>query len=114
MKKILDLEKKLNDKQKLEMEIEDFRGQLEVMKHMGNDNDHAIQKKIQLMTENLNEKIEELKHSEDLSQTLLVRERQSNDELHAARKLFITVCLCYNIVLLICFRSYSRFYIVKI
>ncbi|CAO2826484.1 unnamed protein product [Amaranthus hypochondriacus] len=90
LKKILDLEKKLDDKQKLEMEIEDLRGQLEVMKHMGNHNDHAIQKKIQLMTENLNEKIEELQHSEDLSQTLLVRERLRNDELHAARQRFIT------------------------
>ena len=68
LKKILDLERDLNAKQKLEMEIEELRGKLEVMKHLGDD--AAVQKKIKEMTEELNEKGEEMKSVEDLYQTL--------------------------------------------
>ena len=89
LKKILDLERDLNAKQKLEMEIEELRGKLEGMKHLGDD--AAVQKKIKEMTEELNEKVEEMKSVEDLYQTLVTKERQSNDELQEARKELISV-----------------------
>lgn len=88
LKKILDLERDLNAKQKLEMEIEELKGKLEVMKHLGDD--VAVQKKIKEMTEELSEKVEEMKSVEDLYQTLLTKERQSNDELQEARKELIS------------------------
>ncbi|PRQ50436.1 hypothetical protein RchiOBHm_Chr2g0133161 [Rosa chinensis] len=73
--KILQLEKKLNDKQKVEMEIEELNGKLEVMKH--------------LRDEALGEKAKELEDLEMLNQTLITKERQNNDELQEARKLLI-------------------------
>lgn len=84
LKKILELERDLNAKQKLEMEIEELKGKLEVMKHLGDD--AAVQNKIKEMNGELEEKIEEMKSVEELYQTLLSKERQSNDELQEARK----------------------------
>lgn len=84
LKKILELERDLNAKQKLEMEIEELKGKLEVMKHLGDD--AAVQNKIKEMNAELDEKIDEMKSVEDLYQTLVSKERQSNDELQEARK----------------------------
>ncbi|KAF5957196.1 hypothetical protein HYC85_004421 [Camellia sinensis] len=84
--KILQLERKLDAKQKLEMEIEELKGKLQVMKHLGDEDDAAVQKKIKEMNEELELKVEEMGSLEDLNQTLIVKERQSNDELQEARK----------------------------
>ncbi|CAL5327587.1 unnamed protein product [Camellia sinensis] len=84
--KILQLERKLDAKQKLEMEIEELKGKLQVMKHLGDEDDAAVQKKIKEMNEELEQKVEEMGSLEDLNQTLIVKERQSNDELQEARK----------------------------
>ncbi|XP_050379342.1 factor of DNA methylation 1 [Argentina anserina] len=84
--KILHLEKQLNAKQKVEMEIEELKGKLEVMKHIGDQDDDAVQKKIKDMEEELKEKQEELEGLENMNQTLIIKERQSNDELQDARK----------------------------
>lgn len=89
LKKILDLERDLNAKQKLQMEIEELKGKVKVMEHMGDD--AAVQKQIQEMNEQLNDKFEEMKSMESLYQTLLTKERQSNDELQEARKELIVV-----------------------
>ncbi|XP_027907732.1 factor of DNA methylation 1-like isoform X1 [Vigna unguiculata] len=84
--KILLLEKQLDAKQKLEMEIEELKGKLQVMKHLGDEDDTAVQKKIKEMNDELQEKIENLECVESMNQTLIVKERQSNDELQEARK----------------------------
>ncbi|XP_062008019.1 factor of DNA methylation 1-like [Rosa rugosa] len=86
LNKILQLEKQLNAKQKVEMEIEELKGKLEVMKHLGDQDDDAVQKKMKDMKQELGEKIEELEDLESLNQTLIAKERQSNDELQEARK----------------------------
>ena len=91
LKKVLELERNLDEKQKLEMEIEELKGKLEVMKHMGGDDDAAVQQKINQMNEQLQEKKENLDSLEDLNQQLLAKERQSNDELQEARKELIAV-----------------------
>ncbi|XVE70166.1 hypothetical protein DITRI_Ditri10aG0050400 [Diplodiscus trichospermus] len=88
LKKILQLEKQLDVKQKLEMEIEDLKGKLQVMKHLGQD-DAAVQKKMEEMSNDLKEKIENLEDMESTNQALIYKERQSNDELQEARKVLI-------------------------
>lgn len=98
LKKVLELERNLDEKQKLEMEIEELKGKLEVMKHMGGDDDAAVQKKINQMNELLQEKKENLDGLEDLNQQLLAKERQSNDELQEARKELIAVRYFWYIV----------------
>nr|XP_010911457.2 factor of DNA methylation 5 [Elaeis guineensis] len=90
LRKILQLEKQLDAKQKLELEIQQLRGQLQVMKHMGGEEDSEVKKKMEEMSEQLKEKVEEMEDLEVLNQTLVVKERKSNDELQEARKELIS------------------------
>ena len=90
LKKILKLEKQLDVKQKLEMEIEDLKGKLQVMKHLRQD-DAAVQKKMEEMNNELKDKIDDLQDLESTNQVLIYKERQSNDELQEARKVLIQV-----------------------
>ncbi|CAK9188251.1 unnamed protein product [Ilex paraguariensis] len=85
-KRILELEKKLDAKQALELERERMRGALLVMKHMGEDGDMEIEDKMHTIQENLKEKEEELEYLEALNQALVVKERKISDELQEARK----------------------------
>ncbi|TVU22122.1 hypothetical protein EJB05_31804 [Eragrostis curvula] len=84
--KILKLEQQLNAKQKLELEIQQLQGKLEVMKHMPGEEDSESKKKIDELSEELQDKYEEMDAMESLNQTLVVKERKSNDELQHARK----------------------------
>ncbi|KAK9279462.1 hypothetical protein L1049_013141 [Liquidambar formosana] len=85
-KKIIELEKQLDAKQALELEIERMKGALQVMKHMGEDGDIDVKKKMDTIKEDLKEKEDELEGMELLNQALIVKERKSNDELQDARK----------------------------
>jgi hypothetical protein len=76
----------------LELEIEQLRGQLNVMKHMGDDGDVEVLQKVEAILKQLREREGELEDLEDLNQTLIVKERKSNDELQEARKELISVC----------------------
>lgn len=76
----------------MELEIQQLRSNIQVMKHMGAEEDAALKKKINEMDEELKEKIEEMEDLEALNQTLIVKERETNDELQHARKELITVC----------------------
>ncbi|XP_047153670.1 factor of DNA methylation 4-like [Vigna umbellata] len=84
-KKILQLQKKLDAKQTLELEIQRLKGALEVMKQLVED-DYEEQKKLDEIKVELEDKEDELKEHEDLQQALVVRERKTNDELQDARK----------------------------
>ncbi|KAK9274866.1 hypothetical protein L1049_022120 [Liquidambar formosana] len=86
LERILKLEKDLDAKQKLQLEIEELRGKLKVMEYMGGENDTGLQKKMESMEEELKEKVEELEDLEALNLTLIVKERESNDQLEAARR----------------------------
>ncbi|KAJ4756886.1 XH/XS domain-containing protein [Rhynchospora pubera] len=90
LKKILQLEKQLDAKQKLELEIQQLKGQLQVMQHMGGEEDSTVKQKMEELTSELNEKIEEMEDMEALNQTLIVKERKSNDELQEAKKELIS------------------------
>ncbi|KAG0498566.1 hypothetical protein HPP92_003257 [Vanilla planifolia] len=85
IKRVLQLEKQLDAKQKLELEIQQLKGNLQVMKHMGSE-DSEINNKIEKLNVELKEKIEEMEELEELNQALVVKERKSNDELQEARK----------------------------
>ncbi|XP_020274806.1 factor of DNA methylation 5-like [Asparagus officinalis] len=91
LNKILHLEKQLDAKQKLELEIQQLKGKLNVMKYMGGEDDTGVKKKMEEMSEELQDKIEEMEGLEALNQTLVVKERMSNDELQDARKELMTV-----------------------
>ncbi|KAF8407239.1 hypothetical protein HHK36_006366 [Tetracentron sinense] len=85
LNKILALEKQLDAKQKLELEIAELKGNLKVMKYMAGGDDMVVQK-MEEMNKELEEKIGEMGDLESLNQTLITKERQSNDELQEARK----------------------------
>lgn len=90
------MEKQLDAKQKLEMEIEEIKGKLQVMKHLGDEDDAAVQKKMEDMSNELQEKVEDLNDVESMNHVLIAKERQSNDDLQETRKELITVWfLCY-------------------
>lgn len=77
------------------MEIEELKGKLQVMKHLGDQDDAAVQNKMKEMNEELKDKEENLDNMESMNQTLIVKERQSNDELQEARKELIEVRSCF-------------------
>ncbi|KAF3773181.1 Factor of DNA methylation 1 [Nymphaea thermarum] len=86
LKKICDMENRLQTKQTLELEIEKLRGNLQVME--GDDN---IDEKIRSMGEELAEKQNDLEYLETLNQALIVQQRNANAELQDARKEAISV-----------------------
>ncbi|WJX69592.1 hypothetical protein P8452_53813 [Trifolium repens] len=87
-KKIHELERGLDAKQALELEIEQLRGAMQVMNRIG-ETDLEEKKKLEAIKMDLQEKEEELEGVEDLQQTLVIQERQTNDELQDARKKLI-------------------------
>ncbi|KAL5747852.1 hypothetical protein ACOSP7_024868 [Xanthoceras sorbifolium] len=89
-RQIIELQKKLDTKQALELEIERMRGALQVMKHMGEDEDTEVKKKIESIQKDLKEKEEEYEETEELNQALIIKERKINDELQDARKVLIS------------------------
>ncbi|KAL8115946.1 factor of DNA methylation 1-like isoform X2 [Apium graveolens] len=86
---ILRLERELDEKQRLEMEIQELKGKLQVMKHLESEDNEVLQIKMKEMQEKLEEKEEQRDHMETLNQTLLTKERWSNDELQDSRKKLI-------------------------
>ncbi|RHN60281.1 putative XS domain-containing protein [Medicago truncatula] len=92
-KKIHDLERGLDAKQALELEVERLRGAFQVMNHIG-ETDRNDKKKLEAIRMELQEKEEELEGVEDLQQTLVVQERKTNDELQDARKKLISWFRC--------------------
>ncbi|PVH31533.1 hypothetical protein PAHAL_9G172700 [Panicum hallii] len=89
LKKLYNLEMQLASKQKLELEIEQLRGELEVMKHMG-DADTSLKEKLDELRETLENKDEEMEAIDSLNQTLIIKERRTNDELEEAKKALMT------------------------
>ncbi|KAL9226603.1 hypothetical protein vseg_002395 [Gypsophila vaccaria] len=85
-RRILQLQNQLEAKQALELEIEQLKGKLAVMKHVEDEGDMEVIQKVDSMLKDLREKEESLEEVESLNQTLIVKERMSNEELQDARK----------------------------
>ncbi|VAI93213.1 unnamed protein product [Triticum turgidum subsp. durum] len=86
LNKILELEQQLEAKQTLELEIQQLKGKLEVMKHMPGHEDSVSKDKINELSEELQDKMDELDAMESLNQTLVIKESKSNTEMQEARK----------------------------
>ncbi|KAK7285223.1 hypothetical protein RJT34_19986 [Clitoria ternatea] len=84
--KIIQLENQLDMKQKLELEIQQLKGSLNVLKHIEDDEDAEVLKKVDGLQMDLRDKEQSLQDLDELNQTLIIKERQSNDELQEARK----------------------------
>jgi len=94
LKKLYDLEMQLDSKQKLELDIEQLKGNLEVMSHMRDESeDDTNLKKLGELRKKLEEKKDELEDIDSLNQTLIIMERRTNDELEEAKKELIIVCI---------------------
>ncbi|KAL2539945.1 Protein INVOLVED IN DE NOVO 2 [Abeliophyllum distichum] len=85
-KKIIQLEKQLDAEQAVKLEIEQLRGKLNVMRHVEGEGDLEVLKNVDSLHKSLREKEGELEDLLALNQTLVVQERNSNDELQDARK----------------------------
>ncbi|XP_015931501.1 protein INVOLVED IN DE NOVO 2 isoform X1 [Arachis duranensis] len=88
--KIIRLEKQLDMKQKLELEIHQLKGKLNVMKHMEDDGDSEVLNVMDILYNELRDKEQSLREIGTLNQALIVKERKSNDELQDARKVLIS------------------------
>ena len=88
---ILKLEQKLDAKQKLELEIKQLQGKLEVMKHMPGEKDSESKRKIDELSDELQDKLDEMDAMESIHKTLLLKERKRSDELQDIRKKLIDV-----------------------
>lgn len=95
LSKILMLEEQLDKKQKLELDIEQLRGKLEVVKHMGGEG-VDVKKRSEELTKELEERITAMEDLDDLNQTLIIKERMTNDELQDARKELIKVTYVFS------------------
>jgi hypothetical protein len=85
LNKILMLEEQLDEKQKLELDIEQLRGKLEVVKHMEGEG-VDVKKRSEELTKQLDERMDAMEHLDELNQTLIIKERKTNDELQDAKK----------------------------
>lgn len=91
--KIIQLEKQLDMKQKLELEIQQLKGTLSVMRHMEDDGDAEVLEKVDALLKDLRDKEQSLEELDTLNQMLIIKERKSNDELQEARKELIDVSI---------------------
>lgn len=91
LEELKNLEMQLASKHKLELEIEQLKGKLEVMKHIRVEEDTTLE--IEKIRESLKEKDEELEHIDSINQTLIVKHRRTNDELEDAKKYLISVSI---------------------
>lgn len=88
---MIQLQKQLDAKQALELEIEQLRGSVTVMSHIKDEEDKDVMNKMDDLLSELKDKEEELENLDSISQMLIVKERKSNDELQEARKELMSV-----------------------
>ncbi|KAJ3669236.1 hypothetical protein LUZ60_011186 [Juncus effusus] len=88
VKKILELERKLEAKHSLQLEIHRINAQLERDKELESIEPEE-RERMERMREELREKLEEMEEIDTLNQTLIVKEKRSNEELEDARDVII-------------------------
>ncbi|CAN8270115.1 unnamed protein product [Cochlearia groenlandica] len=88
--RIASLERQIDQKQDLELEVEQLKGQLNVIRLMELDGGAEIVNKVETFLRDISEKEEDLAHVNKFNQDLVVQERKSNDELQEARTALIS------------------------
>ena|ERR1044072_5379624 len=84
-------------KQNLELEIQQLKGSLSVLKHIKDDEDAVAPNKVDALHKDLREKEESLQGIVDaLNQAPIVSERKSNIELQEARKELVDVSVLFR------------------
>ncbi|KAL0854351.1 hypothetical protein Bca101_059503 [Brassica carinata] len=86
LSEILRNEAQLDTKQSLEIEIQELKGKLQVMKHLGDDDDEAVKQKMKEIHNDQEDKKSKLEGLEKMNSALIIKERQSNDEIQAKQK----------------------------
>nr|GME00668.1 factor of DNA methylation 4-like [Ipomoea batatas] len=86
LEKIIALERELDRKQALELEIEKLKGAIEVRRHMNEEGGLAAKNKLSSIEEELKEKQGELYYLENMNNELIVKNRHDNDQVQEARK----------------------------
>ncbi|XP_029130922.1 protein INVOLVED IN DE NOVO 2 [Cajanus cajan] len=89
--KVIQLEKQLECCQNLELENQQLKEKLDVMKHM----EDEFLNMVGALHMNVVEKERLLKDSEDFNQSLIIKEREINDELQNARKKLIELSIIF-------------------
>ncbi|CAH2064817.1 unnamed protein product, partial [Thlaspi arvense] len=84
--KIIRLERQRDQKQALELEIEQLKGKLNVKKLMGSVGDDEIVEEVEKIYKDLTQREEDLAELDKFYQTVILRERRTNEELQEARK----------------------------
>ena len=84
-------------KQELELEIQQLKGSLSVLKHMEDDEDAEILNKVDTLQKDLRDKEQSLQDLDALNQTLIIKKRESNDELQEARQALVDVSVFFQI-----------------
>lgn len=92
--KLLEMEKQLDARQKLELEIQQLEDKLQVMTHMNGEKDKIFE-----FNEELKQKIEEMESVDAMNQALLIKENLAKEELEGARKILIKVAINFFYVL---------------
>ncbi|CAM8903512.1 unnamed protein product [Rhodiola kirilowii] len=90
-KSIIQLEKQIDAKHALEVEITTLRGNLNVERQLATGGDVEKIKEVEEMMQVLRDAEEELDNAETLIQDLIVKARKSNDDVQDARKEFINI-----------------------
>ncbi|CAL5334185.1 unnamed protein product [Camellia sinensis] len=87
-RRIGELQKKLDAKQELELEVERMRGAVEViMRKMSDDGDlEELKDKMDEIKKQLNEKEQYIEDQDSLLEALIIKEHKCNDELREVRK----------------------------
>ncbi|KAF6171273.1 hypothetical protein GIB67_036941 [Kingdonia uniflora] len=91
LKKIVQLDKEVDAKQKFWLEIQGLMNKLKMIKPMGSEDDKGLELKMIEMNRELIEKEEEISDCQLMYQSLVIQNRQINDELHEARKELISM-----------------------
>jgi hypothetical protein len=84
-------------KQHLELEIQQLKVSLNLLKDFKDEEDDELLKKVDDLEMDLKEKEESLQDLHELNQTLIIYERKINDELQDARKELINVSFFFYI-----------------
>nr|GMD73373.1 factor of DNA methylation 5-like [Ipomoea batatas] len=96
LEKVIVLQRELDGKQGLEMEIESLKRDINVMRQMNEERDLAAKIKLTSIEEELKDKQEELDYFNNINNEFIIKQRCDNDQLLDARKALINVSYLYN------------------